>query len=74
MVYICSVFIVVWFDFIEDFFDLYVFEKLLWVKVFIDMQSVVNGEIREMLFLGRSMIFKELEMVDVSVEKLYSMI
>ncbi|KAJ0258659.1 hypothetical protein HA466_0074150 [Hirschfeldia incana] len=73
-VYICSVFTAAWSDSTEDLFDLHVTEKPLWAKVFTDMQSVVNGEIRDMLSLGRSTILKELESVDASVEKLYPMI
>ncbi|KAF2566659.1 hypothetical protein F2Q68_00024021 [Brassica cretica] len=74
-VYICSVFTAAWSDSTEDLFDLHVSEKPLWAKVFTDMQSVVNGEIRDLLLSsGRSTILKELERVDASVEKLYPMI
>ncbi|CAN6845194.1 unnamed protein product [Brassica oleracea] len=73
-VYICSVFTAAWSDSTNDLFDLPVSEKPLWAKVFADVQSVVNGEIREMLSSGRSTILKELESVDASVEKLYPMV
>ncbi|CAH8384804.1 unnamed protein product [Eruca vesicaria subsp. sativa] len=74
-VYICSVFTAAWSDSTNDLFDLHVSEKPLWAKVFTDMQSVVNGEIRDLLSSGRrSTILKEVESVDASVEKLYPMI
>ena len=73
-VYICSVFTAAWSDSTSDLFDLPVSDKPLWAKVFADVQSVVNGEIREMLSSGRSTILKELEAVDASVEKLYPMV
>ncbi|KAL1192148.1 Protein BPS1 [Cardamine amara subsp. amara] len=73
-VYICSVFTAAWSDSSKDLFDLRVSEKPLWAKVFTDMQSVVNDEIRDMFSSGRTTILKELESVDASVEKLYPMI
>ncbi|KAF3553163.1 hypothetical protein F2Q69_00018118 [Brassica cretica] len=73
-VYICSVFTAAWSDSANDLLDLPVSKKPLWAKVFADVQSVVNGEIREMLSSGRSTILKELESVDASVEKLYPMV
>jgi hypothetical protein len=73
-VYICSVFTAAWSDFPKDLFDLPVSVKPLWAKEFTDMQSLVNGEIRDMLSSGRSTVLKELESVDASVEKLYPLI
>ncbi|KAL0722777.1 hypothetical protein Bca4012_037376 [Brassica carinata] len=73
-VYICSVFTAAWSDSTNDLFDLPVSDKPLWAKDFADVQSVVKAEIRDMLSSGRSMILKEPEAVDASVEKLYPMI
>ncbi|KAG2328542.1 hypothetical protein Bca52824_011270 [Brassica carinata] len=61
-VYICSVFTAACSDSTNDLFDLPVSDKPLW------------AEIRDMLSSGRSMILKEPEAVDASVEKLYPMI
>ncbi|XP_024190166.1 protein BPS1, chloroplastic-like [Rosa chinensis] len=46
----------------------------MWAQAFNDLQSNVNGEIRNILSSGRVTVLKELEAVDGIVKHLYPMI
>ena len=49
-------------------------QRVLWAQAFIDLQTSINSEIRNLFSSGRFTVLKELEVVDTSVKKLYPMI
>jgi hypothetical protein len=71
-VFICSVFAAA-FSGSERKLDLPVSEKYKWAQDFSDLQSNINGEIRN-IFSSGVKVLKELEVVETAAKKLYPMI
>ncbi|KAL5727242.1 hypothetical protein ACHQM5_000459 [Ranunculus cassubicifolius] len=71
-IFVCSIFASAFSGSSKTLMSLQVSDKLVWAKAFNDVQFTVNGEIRMLFSQGRS-ILKELEAVDSSVKKLYSL-
>lgn len=74
IVFVYSVIAAVFSNSAERLFDLNVAETYLWAQAFKDLQSNVNGEIRNASSSGRSVVLKELEAVDATVKRLYPMV
>jgi hypothetical protein len=49
-------------------------EKYKWAQDFSDLQSNINGEIRNIFSSGGVKVLKELEVVETAAKKLYPMI
>ncbi|KAK9279040.1 hypothetical protein L1049_012715 [Liquidambar formosana] len=73
-VFVCSVFAAAFTGSAKKLTDLSVPDTLLWAETFTELQTNVNGEIRNIFSSGRGTVLKELEAVDVSVKKLCPMI
>ncbi|XP_062016790.1 protein BPS1, chloroplastic-like isoform X1 [Rosa rugosa] len=71
---VCSVFAAAFSGFASKLLDLNVAKTYIWAQAFNDLQSNVNGEIRNVLSSGRVTVLKELEAVDGIVKHLYPMI
>ncbi|PRQ43289.1 putative amino acid transporter, transmembrane domain-containing protein [Rosa chinensis] len=71
---VCSVFAAAFSGSASKLLDLNVAETYMWAQAFNDLQSNVNGEIRNILSSGRVTVLKELEAVDGIVKHLYPMI
>ncbi|PRQ18073.1 hypothetical protein RchiOBHm_Chr7g0201911 [Rosa chinensis] len=71
---VCSVFAAAFSGSASKLLDLNVVETYMWAQAFNDLQSNVNGEIRNVLSSGRVTVLKELEAVDGIVKHLYPMI
>ncbi|PRQ58248.1 hypothetical protein RchiOBHm_Chr1g0357181 [Rosa chinensis] len=71
---VCSVFAAAFSGSASKLLDLNVAETYMWAQAFNDLQSNVNGEIRNVLSSGRVTVLKELEAVDGIVKHLYPMI
>ncbi|KAF5946288.1 hypothetical protein HYC85_016516, partial [Camellia sinensis] len=70
-VFVCSIFAAAFSGSANKLVDLQVLESCLWAESFVDVQTYVNGEIRNIFSSGRVTVLKELEAVDTSVKKLY---
>ena len=73
-VFVCSVFVSGFRGSADKLIDLPVADSYLWSKAFTDLQSFVNGEIRNVLCGGRVAVLKELEAIDTIMKRLYPMI
>lgn len=73
-VFVCSVFASAFSGSVNKLVDLHVPDGHLWSEAFIELQSYVNGEVRNICSSGRVTALKELEAVDASIEKLYPMV
>lgn len=73
-VFICSVFAAAFSGSARKLLYLNVAEKYKWAKDFTDLQSSINGEIRNIFSSGGFTVLKELEAVDTSVKELRSVI
>lgn len=73
-VFVCSVFVSALTGSDKKLIDLQVVGTPLWGGCFKDLQTSVNGEMRNLVSSGSSILLKELEVVDTSVKELYSMI
>lgn len=73
-VFICSVFAAAFFGSANKSMDLRVADTYLWSEAFTDLQSCVNEEIRSICCSRRVAVLKELEAVDIIMEKLYPMV
>ncbi|XWS32139.1 hypothetical protein CRYUN_Cryun23aG0135500 [Craigia yunnanensis] len=71
-VYICSVFAAAFTGSVNNLLDLTVPDTLPWAQVFSDVQTTVNGEIRNVFSCGKFTVLRELDAVDACVKKLYS--
>lgn len=71
IVFVYSVFAAIFSGAVERLFHLNVAETYLWAQAFKDLQTSVNGEIRNASSGGRSVVLKELEAVDAVVKRLY---
>ncbi|XP_050387655.1 protein BPS1, chloroplastic-like [Argentina anserina] len=71
---VCSVFAAAFSSSASKLLDLNVADTYLWAQAFTDLQSNVNGEIRNVFSSGRVTVLKELEAVDGIVKHLYPMI
>ncbi|GMP61355.1 hypothetical protein CsSME_00023851 [Camellia sinensis var. sinensis] len=70
-VFVCSIFAAAFSGSANKLVDLQVLESCLWAESFVDVQTYVNGEIRNIFSSGRVTVLKELEAVDTNVKKLY---
>jgi hypothetical protein len=73
-IFVCSIFAAAFSGSAMKMIDLQVPETCLWAPAFYDVQTLVNGEIRNMYASGKVTAVKELEGVDQSVKKLYPMV
>ncbi len=73
-VFVCSIFAAAFSGSAKKMIDLPVPETCLWAEAFNDVQTFLNGEIRNLYASGRVTAVNELEAVDQSVKKLYPMI
>lgn len=69
-VFICSVFAAGFMCSSSILVNLHAPAECLWAMAFTDVQSYVNGEIRNSFSSGRVTILKEIEAVDTSIKKL----
>ncbi|KAK8693553.1 hypothetical protein V6N13_071131 [Hibiscus sabdariffa] len=68
--YICSVFAAAFSGSAENLLDLTVPNTLPWAQVFLDVQTTMNVEIRNIFSCGNFTVLRELEAVDACVKKL----
>uniref|UniRef100_A0A7N0U373 BPS1-like protein n=1 Tax=Kalanchoe fedtschenkoi TaxID=63787 RepID=A0A7N0U373_KALFE len=73
-VFICGVFTAAFTGSSQKLIDLSIPETYMWADAFTQMQSFINGEIRNIYSAGRQSAMKDLEAVDTVVRKLYPMI
>nr|GMC89488.1 protein BPS1, chloroplastic-like [Ipomoea batatas]GME06861.1 protein BPS1, chloroplastic-like [Ipomoea batatas] len=71
---LCSIFVVAFSGSVKKLKDLEIPEDCIWAKAFLDLQAFINKEIRDKYSCGGFKTLKELEGVDISVEKLYPMV
>lgn len=73
-VFICSIYAAAFAGSSKNLIDLPVSSTVSWSQAYSDLQTSVNGEIREIFSSGRFTALKELEAVETNVKKLYPMI
>ncbi|CAM8980137.1 unnamed protein product [Rhodiola kirilowii] len=73
-VFICGVFTAAFTGSSQKLIDLSIPDTYMWADAFIQTQSIINGEIRDIYSAGRQSALKDLEAVDTIVKKLYPMI
>lgn len=73
-VFVCSVFASAFSGSAKKLFHLNVADKYMWARAFSDLQTSINGELRNIFATGRFTVLQELEAVDTSVKKLYPLI
>ncbi|OAY49117.1 protein BPS1, chloroplastic [Manihot esculenta] len=73
-VFVCSIFAAAFSGSSKKLLDLEVPKAFLWAQAYSNLQTIVNGEIREIFSSGRFTVLKELEAVDSIVKRLYPMI
>ncbi|XWS76978.1 hypothetical protein CRYUN_Cryun01aG0224700 [Craigia yunnanensis] len=73
-VYICSVFAAAFSGSANNLLDLTVPDTLPWAQVFSDVQITLNAEIRNILSCGKFTVLREIDAVDVCVNKLYPLL
>ncbi|KAJ6722995.1 BPS1-LIKE PROTEIN [Salix koriyanagi] len=73
-VFVCSVFASAFSVDSENLLDLVVPSTISWAQAYSDLQTTVNGEIREVFSRGKFTFLKELDEVDAAVNNLYPMI
>ncbi|CAM8991112.1 unnamed protein product [Rhodiola kirilowii] len=71
---ICSVFAAAFMSSSNKLIDLHVPDTLAWAEAFIDLQTTVNTEIRNLFSNGTATVLKELEAVESVIKKLHPMI
>jgi hypothetical protein len=73
-VFVCSVFAAAFSVNSKNLIDLDVPNTILWAQAYSDLQTTVNGEIREVFSRGKFTFLKELDEVETVVNNLYPMI
>lgn len=73
-VFICHVFAAAFSGSAKKLLDLHPLESCLWSEAFADVQIFINGEIRNIYSSGKATVLKELEAVEISVQKLYPIV
>lgn len=69
--FVCSVFAAAFFGSAEWLVDVGVDGTCLWAEAFVDLQTCVNTEIRNMELNGAGALLKELAAIEMGVKKLY---
>ncbi|KAJ6679731.1 PLANT/F1M20-13 PROTEIN [Salix purpurea] len=73
-VFVCSVFASAFSVDSENLLDLDVPSTISWAQAYSDLQTTVNGEIRDVFSRGKFTFLKELVEVDAAVNNLYPMV
>lgn len=73
-VFICIVFAAAFSGSANKLQDLQPLESCLWSEAFAGLQAFINGEIRNIYSSGKATVLKELEEVQISVQKLYPIV
>ncbi|KAI5647207.1 hypothetical protein M9H77_33212 [Catharanthus roseus] len=73
-VFICNVFAAAFSGSAKRLLDLHPLETCLWSSAFVELQSFINVEIRNIYSSGKATVLKELEAVEVSVKKIYPIV
>lgn len=69
--YTCSVFVIVFSNSDKDLLPIYVSKQSLWKEDFLNLQTIVNVKIRDLISSDGTMVLKELECVAAKVKKMY---
>lgn len=72
--YICNVFVTVLSNPDKDLLHISISKQSLWERAFLDLQTAVNAEIRDVFSSDGTMVLRELKCVDAKVKKMYHII
>ncbi|KAJ4832414.1 hypothetical protein Tsubulata_031419 [Turnera subulata] len=73
-VFICSVFAAAFSGSSKNLLHLHISDAMLWAQAYSDLQTCINGEIKDLFLHGNFTVLKELEAVDLIAKKLFPMV